>query len=236
MDRENICEIVSNSSAKRIISKLNNNPIINLEMCLNIGKLDSIIDNKRNELKEYNDILKYDFSDELSEINKFEHLRIWSSIYDSDDYCLLLFLCNKFKDKKISVIYANEFNNYVTTITNLTTEDINDYLNKEHLLKEYEKETFSNDWIKVLNDNTELRYLNNGKVESVDINYFDEYILNRLDKLGKISIYKLVGNLIIEPPIPKVIFSDWIYIFLIEKLERENKIKIIDNEEFVIKK
>ena len=48
-------------------------------------------------------------------------------------------LADQFKDKKISVIYSNEFNNYATTVTNLTAEDINDYLSKEHLLKDYEK-------------------------------------------------------------------------------------------------
>lgn len=237
MKNEKICEIVSNGSARNLIQQVTDNPIIELGMCLNIGKLDGIIDNKREELYEYNLLLKYDFNSELNEINKYDHIRIWSSIYDADDYCLLLFLCSKFKDKEISVIYSNEFNNCATTITNLSAEDINDYLNKEHLLKKYEKEDFNNDWIKVLNDNTELRYLLNGNVESVDINYFDEYILNRLDKLGKITLYNLVGDLIVDPPIPKVIFSDWIYMYLIEKLEQENKIKfqIIDNEELIIK-
>ena len=57
-----ICEIVSSNSAKLLIEKITDNTIIDLEMCLNIGNLDSLKNNKREELRKYNEILKYDFN------------------------------------------------------------------------------------------------------------------------------------------------------------------------------
>lgn len=226
-----VCEIVSSDSAINLIKSVSINPVICLEMCLNIGKLDSLNNNKRDELKQYNEILKYDFNKELDEINKYKNIRIWSSIYNADDYCLLLFLCTKFKNKSISVIYSNEFNNYATTITNLTSDDLIDFSNKEHKLKNYEKEDLCNEWKNILKNNLELRYMLNGNVESVDINYFNELILDRLKELGKVIIYKLIDNLIVNPIIPKIIFSEWIYMYLIEKLENDNKITINKNDE-----
>lgn len=229
----NICEIVSSDSAIKLIKELNDNEVICLEMNLNIGKLDGLKENNRNELNKYNEILKYDFKNQLNEISKYDNIRIWSSIYDADDYCLLLFLCSKFKDKNISVIYSNEFNNYATTLTNLSVDDIKDYLNKEHILKDYEKEDFFNEWIEILEKNSELRYMLNGKVNSINIDYFNNEILNRLKELGEVSIYKLIGDLIVNPIIPKIYYSEWIYTYLIDNMI-ENKmiiVKTIDNKE-----
>src|SRR5574344_2251012 len=227
-------EIVSSNSAKTLVEQITNNPVINLEMCLNIGKLDTIINNKREELREYNGNLKYDFNKELDEISKYDNIRIWSSIYDADDYCLLLFLCNRFKEKNISVIYSNEFNNYATTITNLLVEDIREYSTKEHKLKDYEKEDFIKEWNYVINDNKELRYMINGIVKSTDINCFDESIINRLKEIGECFIYELIGNLMVNPIIEKVFLSEWIYMYLIIRLENDNRISINENDEIIV--
>ena len=89
---------------------------------------------------------------------------------------------------------------------------------KEHILKPVEKDNFSNEWEKIIRDNTELRFVVNGQVLSKDINYFDSSILKRLEKLGRVNIYTLVAELMGNPIIPSVKYPDWIYIYLINRL------------------
>lgn len=75
----------------------------------------------------------------------------------------------------------------------------------------------------------------NGTVVSCNIDIFDSEIINRLEKTGKTYIFKLVADLIGNPIFPYVVFSDWIYIFLIERLEKNNRIisSIIDNKKYI---
>ena len=75
----------------------------------------------------------------------------------------------------------------------------------------------------------------NGKVKSCDIDRFDNNIVERLEKIGKTYIFKLVADLIGNPIIPYVMFPDWIYIYMIERLENIGKIKsdIVDGKKYI---
>ena len=75
----------------------------------------------------------------------------------------------------------------------------------------------------------------NGTVISCNIDRFDNEIINRLEKMGKTYIYKLVGDLMANPIIPNIMFSDWIYIYLIERLEKNKRIKssIMDDKKYI---
>ena len=101
-------------------------------------------------------------------------------------------------------------------------------------MKEYEIEDFVKDWNKVISDNKELRYMINGIVKSVNIDYFDNSIITRLKELGECSIYKLVGNLMVNPIIEKTYLSEWIYMCLIDRLEKNNMILVNENDELKI--
>lgn len=147
-----------------------------------------------------------------------------SSYLDSDDYCFLLFICNLYSDKEISVIYSDEFNFSATTISMLSMDDLKNYEYKEHNLKNYEKEDCIRDYNRIIEENAELRYMINGKVISCPIYYFDDEIINRSKIIEDITINKLVVNLIVNPIIPKVIYSDWIYKYLINELIKKDKI------------
>lgn len=106
------------------------------------------------------------------------------------------------KDKNISVVYSEELNWYATTLSCVTEKEIKILEQKEHILSQREKEDFSNEWLKVINDNSELRYLINGQVVSCSIDYFNDDIIQRLKKLDKVKIYSLVANLMSNPIIP----------------------------------
>lgn len=241
---EEVLEIVSGISCYELLKRSGNNNLkvfFPLELC--IGKLDSIKKFNRNELKKYVKYLNtindgpfkqgFDFEYEFKKIKSFNEvnkIRVWSSHLDCDDYCLLLFICNFFGDKNISVVYSEECNWYATTCTKLTEKEIEKLLKKEHILKQYEIDQYKEEWKKIVDENTELRFMVNGSVKSVDIDYFDSEIIERLRILGEINIYSLVADLMTNPIVPFVHYSDYIYLYLINRLIDSNFIKRIQKE------
>lgn len=75
----------------------------------------------------------------------------------------------------------------------------------------------------------------NGTVISSDIDRFDNNILNRLKVMGKVYIFELVANLMCNLIFPYTMYSDWIYIYLIERLEKIGLIKgyLIDDKKYI---
>lgn len=229
---EKVLEIVSNISCYKLLKRSGNNNLkVFLPLNLCIGKLDSIKEFNRNELKKYdkyvsatnNGPFKYGFDfnyefKKLKSLNQVNKIRVWSSHLDCDDYCLLLFICNFFGDKNISVVYSEECNWYATTCTKMTEKEIKELLKKEHILRKSEIDQYKEEWKKIVDENTELRFMINGSVKSVDIDYFNNEIIERLRLLGEVNIYSLVANLIVNPIVPFVHYSDYIYLYLINKL------------------
>lgn len=210
-----------------------------MDLC--IGKLDSIKNYDRNCLKEYKKNIKttslknnYNFKKEIEKIKQLEQIdkiRVWSSHLNCDDYCLLLFVCNYFEDKNISVVFSEEYNWFATTCTSLDENQINDLLNREYMLKKCEISQYKEEWKQIVKENTELRFMVNGVVKSVNIDYFDSEILNRLEQLGEVNIYSLVASLIGNPIMPYVSYSDYIYLYLIKRLIDNNMIKKIEKND-----
>lgn len=231
-DSENfdVIEVVSSDSELGLLKRSGNKNLkIFLPLCLCIGKLDGMNVLKRNELEKYINLegkklfengfdFKYEYDKFLEYANKASKIRIWSSHLNCDDYCLLLYLCYILKDKNITVIYSEELNWEATTLGCISEEELKILEQKEHSLKKWEQEYFSNEWLRLIRDDSELRFMVNGQVISCDIGYFDNDILQRLEKLGKVKIYTLVADLMANPIIPYVRYSDWIYVYLINRL------------------
>lgn len=238
---EKVLEIVSDISCYELLKRSGNNNLkAFLPLALCIGKLDSINEFNRNELKEYVKYVStidhgpfkhgFDFEYEfkkLKSLNQVNKIRVWSSHLDCDDYCLLLFICNFFNDKNISVVFSEECNWYATTCTKMTENEIKDLLKKEHILKKNEIDQYKEEWAKIVDENTELRFMINGSVKSVNIDYFDNEIIERLRMMGEVNIYSLVANLMGNPIVPFVHYSDYIYLYLVNRLIDSKFIKRI---------
>lgn len=225
-----VIEIVSSDSELGLLKRSGNKNLkICLPLCLSIGSLDGMKCLKRTELEKYINLnenklfengfdFKYEYNKLIEYANIATKIRIWSSHLDCDDYCLLLYLCYLLKDKNISVIYSEELDWKATTFGSVSEKELKILEQKEHILKPVEKDNFSNEWEKLIKDNTELRFMVNGKVISKDINYFDNDIVKKMEKLGRVNIHTLVAELMGNPIIPSVKYSDWIYIYLINRL------------------
>ncbi len=244
-ENKKIVEIVSGISALGLLNKAGNNNLkvlLPLELC--IGRFDNIVDYSRIELKKYTKYVssseeepfengynfKFEFDKLKESLKNADKIRIWSSHLDCNDYCLLLFVCNYFSDKNITALFSEEVSWYATTCNVLDEKEINELTKKEHILNKYEIERYKKEWEKVVSENTELRFMINGSVQSVNIDYFDNKILERLRACGEVNIYSLVADLMGKSIVPSVYYSDYIYLYLINKLIDNNFIKKIQKD------
>ena len=240
-ENKDIIEIVSSDTALRKLKNTGNN---NLKVCLPlelyIGKLDSLTPFNRPFLKKINGEEKnYNFTEVFAKLKEYakncQKIRVWTSHLDADDYCLFLLICYLFKDKKISAIFSEELDWAATTLSCISEKEIPNLEKREHILKEYQKEDHYKEWLNIVKENKELRYMINGTVISCDIDRFDNDIIERIKEHKKIIKYELVASLMVDPVIPYIVYSDTIYFYLIERLEKKGIIKstIIDNKEYL---
>ena len=225
-----IIEIVSSDSALGLLKKCDNENIkVCLPLTLSIGKLNSLTPFNRKILSQIYKNKSYDFTKDFNKLNKVSNnskrIRVWTSHLDCDEYCLLLLICYLYRDKEISTIFSEEINHNAFAIGFISEKEIKEFKNKEHILTDLEKENYSNEWENLVNYNKELRYMFNGKIVSCDFEDLSKKITQRLKDTGKIPMLKFIANLMGNPIIPNVIYSDSIYIFLIKKLEKKGIIK-----------
>ncbi len=227
-----ILEITSSYTVSLLLERSGIDGIkVHLPFSFDIGNLKEMEEFKRDELNKFIPGEKKDFNfkklfDKLKKyVSKAKKIRVWSSVFDADEYCMLLFICHYFKDKEISVVFASEGNICSWIISNNGEEEIKELEKKEHILKKYEKEDLAKEWEKIILSNKELRFMINGSVISVNLDYFDNDIINRLKILGKVSKIKLVASLMGDPIIPRCHYADFIWEYFINSLINKGLIK-----------
>lgn len=214
-------------------SKLNKNEIIKFDTIFSIADL-SNIENYEIYLpkKIYLENIIYNFKSRIDELNKSiknkNKIRIWSSHKEINSYLLLLYLCNYLKDYKcdIFVVYSNEYDEECYSPSCMLCEELEKLSHLEHKLTKEEILSFSNEWVNIRNINSEMRILENNKVKSVSYDYFYDEILEKLKKLGAVKQIHLIGQLVADNHM-----IDTIFVYLINRLIRLNKIDIVEKDE-----
>lgn len=223
-------EIVFGNTSYNNLKKCNlkNSNILMINTLLNVGDISNIsnykiiipnelyLDSKNNNIKEETNII-------LDNINKKNKIRVWTSIENIYSYLIMLYISDIIKDYnyELNVIYSDYYNKDFKSISMMTKEEIKDLIKSEHKLTKKEIDNNSKIWKKLVKENSELRIIANGIVKSVSLDYYDEYILNTLNKLGKVKVNKLIGNLIKD-----IYLQDTLYLYLIKKLMSTKKIKM----------
>lgn len=240
-----IIEIVSSDSA---MGALKNAGIKSIRVCLplllSFGNLLDLNNYSRDDLRKIYDIDDYipfengfNFKKEielLSDAAKHaKKIRIWSSHLNCEEYCLLLYICSLFKDKQISVVFAEELNWYCKSISMTNKEEVIELLKREHILTREEVDDYVNKWNEVFRENAELRHVVNGEVIGTSIDYFDKQILECLRDSGEIKLNAFIGELIANSVIDD--FGDLLYSYLINRLIDDKKIalKVVDDTKYI---
>ena len=224
-------EIVFGNSCYYTMKKsdLKNNDILLFNALLNVGDLSNINSYKINiPIKLYNEESNYYFKKEIlamnEAINNGYKIRIWTSHYHIYSYLIMLYICNlinKYYDK-LYVIYSDRMSHKYFSPSIMQPNELNELTKFEHKLTQEEILNFSNIWQKIIDINSEMRILENGIVKSVSIDYYDSMILGKLRLLGPIKLSSFVANLMSD-----IYLIDSLYVYLIDRLIENNKIKIV---------
>ncbi len=219
-------------------SSLRSNNILLCNLLLNVGDLSTIYQYRINIPDELcNENGNYFFENEIAIINEVikrkDKIRIWTSHYNVYSYLIMLYICNIVKniDYELYVTYSDEYNNDKNCISPsmMNSKELENLSKLEHKLSKNDILKFSDVWEELVKNNSEMRVLENGIVKSVSINYYDSIILDKLKLLGTVKVSKLVAMLIQE-----IYLMDILYVYLIKKLIKNGKIKIvkINNDRF----
>lgn len=219
-------------------SKLQKNNILLFNLLLNVGDLSTIEEYKINIPDELcNENSNYFFENEIAIINEAikrkDKIRIWTSHYNIYSYLIMLYICNIVKniECELYVTYSDEYGNDKNCVSPsmMNSKELEKLSKLEHKLSKNDILKFSNIWEELVENNSEMRVLENGIVKSVSINYYDSLILDKLKLLGTVKVSKLVSMLIQE-----IYLMDILYAYLIKKLIKNSKIKIvkINNDRF----
>lgn len=232
---ENIVEIVSDLSSNGLLlkSSIKNENIVLLDMHLDIGDLKELKNYKRSFLKNigYNvDVVDYGNKIKflLDNVRNNKKIRIWSSHKNSNEYMTVFYICNLLEkyDAELYVVYSDEISSEAKSVGELDKEEIKNVDALERKLLKEEIMMYSKFWTRLLNDNSDIRYISfDNTIKSCSYNYLEEKILSELKKYNEIRVGKFISNLKIDCIIDEIDYSE--YPYLIERLINKSEIKVI---------
>lgn len=173
----------------------------------------------------------YSFKEEMNRlktsVKNGDKIRVWSSHKDIEPYLLLLFLCNEFKDDIISlyVTFSEELDNCPTPSC-LNERELEKLSGMEHKVSKDDMLKFSKEWESLVSENSQLRVMENDRVLSVNLDYFDDFILNILRSKGVSKISSICGEFMANYHI-----MDLQIVYFIDKLIEKGKVRIVEESD-----
>ena len=236
----NITEVVFGDSLYheiKISRFSKNNKIIKFGLLFSICDLSNIDKGILTLNNEYCDLISseiYDISNTSSlkdiingleeSIKNNNKIRIWTTHKQIDSYLMFLYVCNYFSniDANLYVLFSDEFDSDFFSPSCMNEKELEELSKLEHKLTKDEIKRYSNEWNKIINDNLDMRIVENNKVKSVTFDYYNDIILNKLNELGEVKVVGLVGRLMSD-----IHLYDTVFTYLIYRLIKEEKIIVI---------
>ena len=175
MNNDNVLEITADYAGSGNLKRSGfaRNLVLCLPLQLSYGDLKSLEQYDRSCLKKlYPKEENLSFEKEIerlkNHLSNSDRIRIWSSHKNADEYLLLLYICSLFPEKNISVVFADEYDehdSYCWSIRGMGVEEVNELVEKEHILSSLEKENYKKMFQEIVNINSELRYISEERRE-----------------------------------------------------------------------
>ena len=141
---------------------------------------------------------------------------------------MFLYVCNYFSNIECNlyVLFSDEFDKECYSPSCMNENELEELSKLEHKLTKEEIKKYSNEWKEIINDNLDMRIIENNKVKSVTFDYYNDIILNKLNELGEVKMVSLVGRLMSD-----IHLYDTVFTYLIYRLIKEEKIIVIGKDE-----
>ena len=147
-------------------------------------------------------------------IDENKQIRIWTSHTNIHEYLSFLYFCYQSKCKKISVVFTDEYEKEIHSIGITTNEQIEQLLHHERKLTKTEVQKYRKEWLKLEQENSELRMFEKGKVISTNYDHLNNYIEKYYNKN---DISETIGKLIANDQ--ENHFSYNVYRLLLERIK-----------------
>lgn len=237
----NITEIVYGDSLCHTINQcdfIKGSKIIKFDKFLSFADL-SNIDKNIIKLSEdfcesiYHEIYhKFETEESIEELNKEldeaantnSKIRIWTTHQEIESYLTLLYVCYYlFNSTNLYVVFSDEYDKEYYTPACMNELELEKLEKMEHKLSKEEILAYALEWKKILNKNSEMRIIEEGKVKCVSFDYYNNVILNRLKELGEVKVVTLSANLMKDYHMYDIFIS-----YLIKRLIKSNEIIIVE--------
>lgn len=125
---------------------------------------------------------------------------------------MFLYVCDYFSNIEydLYVLFSDEFDKECYSPSCMNEKELKELSKLEHKLTKEEIKKYSNEWKKVINNNLDMRIIENNKVKSVIFDYYNDIILNKLNELGEVKMVSLVSRLMSD-----IHLYDTVFIYLI---------------------
>ena len=227
-------EIVSSFSEAGCLKRLNDpsSVVFLLPLELEIGDLKELEYFERPSLKAYRKHADFDYQLLFQKLDWFakkaKKVRIWSSHISASNYLLFLFCCHYLKDKELSVLFSDDYQEDIYSIGMLNESEVLLLKEKEHVLTSSEKDAYDKEWKSIVLNAGDIRIMQDKKVACMSFLGVENILFEILKVIGPMSITDfclfLMSNYVIDD-----ISSD-IYEYLIKRMIKEHKIVIVNTQ------
>lgn len=184
-------EIVVSESEKMLLQEAGFKDVISFCLLLSYGN----IQNLQNEKVKTVGNVTIPIKEQLKKLNKqYEKVRIWYSILDNEDVCTLYFLVSYFYKQNVEISVCEVSDKDYFSLGSYSTHEVNRLVERTSTLSIEEQKTYHETWQKLVNENNDLRVLQNGVLKSVSFDYLDIERLNIIKQYKNIRYWSFIGE------------------------------------------
>lgn len=193
-------EIVISESEKNVLNYSNlfkKNDIVSFSLLLTYGKIKDI------EQSEYKRVLDVElnpkciFNELIEKIDNYDEIRIWYSSCDSESLNTYYFLVNYLSNKNKTIYCCDVYDEEYSSLGSYDSSKIEKLLLNTSKLNNDEVNDICLIWGKLLEENGDLRLLENNRLVSHSFDFLDNIILEYLSLYEEsIQYYSFIGTLV----------------------------------------
>lgn len=193
-------EIVISESEKNVLNYSNlfkKNDIVSFSLLLTYGKIKDI---EQNEYKRVLDVElnpKCIFNELIEKIDNYGEIRIWYSSCDSESLNTYYFLVNYLSNKNKTIYRCDVYDEEYFSLGSYDSSKIEKLLLNTSKLNNDEVNNICLIWEKLLEENGDLRLLENNRLVSHSFDFLDNIILEYLSLYeNSIKYHSFIGTLV----------------------------------------
>ena len=154
-------------------------------------------------------------------------IRVWSTHQEIESYLTFLYVCNYLYNNNcdLYVLFSDEYDKECYAPACMNEPELKELAKLEHKLSKDELFKYATEWKELVKENSKMRIIENGKIKSVSLDYYNDVILNRLNELGETKLVSLSADLMRDYHMYDIFIT-----YLIKRVIKLKKIKILKEE------